>query len=129
MKNTGIIRKVDDLGRVVIPKEIRKNLGIGEGTPLELYVEEGNVILKKYRSSIDEKEEIAKEWAANNSLNFYQTQYRIECTTVYCEAIVHGDRKIGVAKIADGDEFSPLVGMVIANCRATGRKIPKELLE
>lgn len=39
MKATGIIRRVDDLGRVVIPKEIRKNLGIREGEPLEIYTD------------------------------------------------------------------------------------------
>lgn len=39
MKATGIVRRVDDLGRVVIPKEIRKNCGIREGDPLEIYIE------------------------------------------------------------------------------------------
>lgn len=52
MKATGIIRKIDDLGRVVIPKEIRRTLRIREGDPLEIYTDrEGEVILKKY--SID----------------------------------------------------------------------------
>lgn len=49
MKATGIVRKIDDLGRVVIPKEIRKGLRIRIGDPLEIYVEKnGEVILKKY---------------------------------------------------------------------------------
>ena len=49
MKATGIIRKIDDLGRVVIPKEIRRTLRIREGDPLEIYTDrEGEVILKKY---------------------------------------------------------------------------------
>lgn len=48
MKATGIIRRIDDLGRVVIPKEIRRNLRISEGEPLELFVEDGGVIFKKY---------------------------------------------------------------------------------
>lgn len=49
MKATGIVRRIDDLGRIVIPKEIRKNLRIREGDPLEIYVEKnGDIILKKY---------------------------------------------------------------------------------
>lgn len=49
MKATGIVRKIDDLGRVVIPKEIRKNLKIREGDPLEIYIEKtGEIILRKY---------------------------------------------------------------------------------
>ena len=48
MKSTGIIRRVDVLGRVVIPKELRKMLKINEGDPIEIYVERDEVILKKY---------------------------------------------------------------------------------
>lgn len=50
MKATGIVRKVDELGRVVLPKELRDVFNIQEGTPLEVYVgEEGQIILKKYK--------------------------------------------------------------------------------
>lgn len=45
---TGIIRRVDDLGRIVLPKEIRRKLGIGEGTPMEMFVSADSVTLKKY---------------------------------------------------------------------------------
>ena len=49
MKATGIVRRIDDLGRVVIPKEIRRTLRIREGDPLEIFTDrEGEVILKKY---------------------------------------------------------------------------------
>jgi len=48
MKSTGIVRKVDELGRIVIPKELRRTLDIEEGTPLEIYKDEDQVILKKY---------------------------------------------------------------------------------
>ena len=49
MKVTGIVRRIDDLGRVVIPKEIRRTLRIREGDPLEIYTEkDGEVIFKKY---------------------------------------------------------------------------------
>ncbi len=63
MKATGIVRRIDDLGRVVIPKEIRRTLRIREGDPLEIFVDrEGEVILKKY-SPIGELGEFAKEYA------------------------------------------------------------------
>ena len=48
MRSTGIVRRIDDLGRVVIPKEIRRTLKIKEGDPLELYVNDGMVCFKKY---------------------------------------------------------------------------------
>lgn len=50
MKSTGIIRRIDDLGRVVIPKEIRKSFKISEGDPVEIYVESDNIVLKRYDS-------------------------------------------------------------------------------
>ncbi|MFD1849257.1 stage V sporulation protein T [Oceanobacillus bengalensis] len=63
MKATGIVRRIDDLGRVVIPKEIRRTLRIREGDPLEIFVDrEGEVILKKY-SPINELGHFAKEYA------------------------------------------------------------------
>lgn len=56
MKATGIIRRIDDLGRVVIPKEIRRTMGLREGDPLELYVgEEGELILRSYHSEASDK--------------------------------------------------------------------------
>ncbi len=48
MKSTGIVRKVDELGRVVIPIELRRTLGIAEKDALEIYVDEDKIILKKY---------------------------------------------------------------------------------
>jgi len=48
MKSTGIVRKVDELGRVVIPIELRRTLGIGEKDALEIYVDGERIILKKY---------------------------------------------------------------------------------
>ena len=48
MKTTGVVRRIDDLGRIVIPKEIRKNLHIKNGETLEIYLESENIVLKKY---------------------------------------------------------------------------------
>ena len=63
MKATGIVRRIDDLGRVVIPKEIRRTMRIREGDPLEIYTDrEGEVIFKKY-SPIGELASFAAQYA------------------------------------------------------------------
>lgn len=63
MKATGIVRRIDDLGRVVVPKEIRRTLRIREGDPLEIFTDrEGEIILKKY-SPIGELGTFAKQYA------------------------------------------------------------------
>lgn len=57
MKETGIVRRIDDLGRVVIPKEIRRSLKIREGDPLEIFLEKDFVCFKRYSAlnSLDDK--------------------------------------------------------------------------
>ena len=63
MKATGIVRRIDDLGRIVIPKEIRRTLRIKEGDPLEIFTDrQGEVIFKKY-SPISELQSFAAEYA------------------------------------------------------------------
>jgi len=63
MKATGIVRRIDDLGRVVIPKEIRRTMRIREGDPLEIYTDrEGGVIFKKY-SPVNELGDFASQYA------------------------------------------------------------------
>lgn len=63
MKATGIVRRMDDLGRVVIPKEIRRTMRIREGDPLEIYTDvDGEVIFKKY-SPIEEMTPFAEQYA------------------------------------------------------------------
>lgn len=67
MKATGIVRRIDDLGRVVVPKEIRRTLRIREGDPLEIFTDkEGEIILKKY-SPIGEISAFAKQYAESLS--------------------------------------------------------------
>ena len=63
MKATGIVRRIDDLGRVVVPKEIRRTLRIREGDPVEIFTDrEGKIILKKY-SPIGELSTFARQYA------------------------------------------------------------------
>lgn len=77
MKATGIVRRIDDLGRVVIPKEIRRTLRIREGDPLEIFTDkEGEVILKKY-SPIAELGDFATQYAES----LHKTSGHITCIT------------------------------------------------
>ncbi|HOJ09815.1 MAG TPA: stage V sporulation protein T [Clostridiales bacterium] len=77
MKATGIVRRIDDLGRVVIPKEIRKTMRIREGDPLEIFTDrEGEIILKKY-SPIGELGDFATKYAES----LYKTSGHITCIT------------------------------------------------
>lgn len=48
MKSTGVVRRIDELGRIVLPKEIRRTLGIDEKDPLEIFVEEDRIVLTRY---------------------------------------------------------------------------------
>ena len=83
MKATGIVRRIDDLGRVVIPKEIRRTLRIKEGTPLEIFTDrEGEIILKKY-SPIGELSIFAKEYAEALS----QTTGLVACITDHDQVV------------------------------------------
>ena len=50
MKSTGVTRKIDELGRIVLPKELRRTLGIAEKDPIEIFVEGEKIILQKYKS-------------------------------------------------------------------------------
>ena len=86
MKATGIVRRIDDLGRVVVPKEIRRTLRIREGDPLEIFTDrEGEIILKKY-SPIGELSQFAKQYAES-----------IAQTTGHIVAITDKDQFIAVA--------------------------------
>jgi len=77
LKATGVVRRIDDLGRIVIPKEIRRTLHIKEGDPLEIFTDkEGEVILKKY-SPIGELSEFATGYAETLS----RTTGHIACIT------------------------------------------------
>lgn len=107
MKATGIVRRIDDLGRVVIPKEIRRTMRIREGDPLEIYTDrEGEVIFKKY-SPIGELMDFASSYAEAlyKTCNFPVAVCDKDCV-IACAGISKKefmDRKIseGVEKIIE----------------------------
>jgi AbrB family transcriptional regulator (stage V sporulation protein T) len=83
MKATGIVRRIDDLGRVVIPKEIRRTMRLREGEPLEIFIEKaGEVILRKYSPVAD-----LSEYASNYAESFHQASDSI-CVICDRDAVV-----------------------------------------
>ena len=89
MKATGIVRRIDELGRVVIPKEIRRTLRIKEGDPLEIFTDRDELMLKKY-SPIATLEKFSK--ATARSLNDLSGKLAVICDT---DGVLHafGDGK------------------------------------
>lgn len=99
MKATGIIRRIDDLGRVVIPKEVRRNLGLREGDPLEIYTEGRAVCFVKY-SALDDM--AAKVQPIVNGLN----KIDILCALYdNCDCKICGDKN--APDKLEYDDFNP----------------------
>jgi AbrB family transcriptional regulator (stage V sporulation protein T) len=112
MKATGIVRRIDDLGRVVIPKEIRRTLRIREGDPLEIFVDrEGEVILKKY-SPIGELGDFAKEYADS----LYEAIGHIAC-------IADRDNIIAVSGAPKKEFLNKSIGSVVEKVMQDRRSI------
>ena len=93
MKATGIIRRIDDLGRIVIPRDIRKNLGIREGDPLEIYIDEltGSVCFQPYKRNLLE-DLLAMRDRVNNSLYDYKKENSINAAFEKIIEIIGNDR-------------------------------------
>lgn len=118
MKATGIVRRIDDLGRVVIPKEIRRTLRIREGDPLEIFVDrEGEVILKKY-SPIGELGEFAKEYADS-----------LHDTTGHIACIADRDRIIAVSGAPKKEFFEKANGPAVEKVMESRKSVLLENLD
>ena len=112
MKATGIVRRIDDLGRVVIPKEIRRTLRIREGDPLEIFVDrDGEVILKKY-SPIGELGDFAKEYAES-----------LFEGTNHITLITDRDTIIAVAGASKKELLDKQVGSVLESCMENRKRM------
>lgn len=133
MKNSGIIRRIDDLGRIVIPKEIRRNLRIKEGMPIEIMVDEnGNIILTPYLT----KAEKLKSWMDtiltimdrdSCSIKFFSHGSAIVC--IREPDFQSFSETVGVAVCSPNDNYNETIGKCIAYCRAADISIPDFLFE
>ena len=93
MKATGIVRRVDDLGRVVIPKDIRRAIGIREGEPLEIFIEgEDTVCFRKYKNNLSDAVEHLRERIENCCDDLtYGTLMRIDALLEEVQELVKGE--------------------------------------
>lgn len=126
MKATGIVRRIDDIGRVCIPKEIRNSLGLKANDTMDIYVEKdedcSRVIFEKYEP-LDEAAEQAKKAAAfvrtqvqeHERITFY---FNGEFTT--CNIWDNCVGTEGIAVCSPDDIFDPNIGMAVALCHAHG---------
>lgn len=121
MRATGIVRRIDDLGRVVIPKEIRKYLRIQEGDPMEVqYNRNGEIILRPYKKSW---EECALEWYESYEKLLSRCYFRFESDYTFCIANHYNTNeteRAGFAKRFCKDEYNPRIGKVAAYANAMG---------
>ena len=127
MKATGIVRRIDDLGRVVIPKEIRRTMRIREGDPLEIYTDtDGEVIFKKY-SPIGELSNLTAQYAevlykgANLPVVITDRDRVISCSGISKKEVM--DRRVSAAlegimekrsgfiSSQDGEHLRPVEGL------------------
>ena len=129
MKATGIVRRIDDLGRVVIPKELRKKFNIREGDALEIFTTDEGIVFAPYDNHVD-KETFATNWLRKykDALKNSCAKFSVDGGVTTCEVISsERNRRTGVATCDPRDDFSPAIGMVISYCRAVGCLIPNEL--
>ena len=93
MKATGIIRRVDDLGRIVIPKDIRRTIGIHEGEPLEIFIEgDDTVCFRKYKNNLSDAVVHLREQIENCGDDLtYATLMRIDALLEEVQELVKGE--------------------------------------
>lgn len=123
MANYGIVRRIDDLGRIVIPKEIRRNMGLNDGDALEITYNNGTVSIRKYKKSF---EQCAIDWFNNhqveiNSVNFFFKEDYTFCYTRF----PYTPTRAGFAKCFKDDAWDHRIGKVAAYARAMGRNLNK----
>ena len=123
MANNGIVRRIDDLGRVTIPKEIRRNMGLNDGDALEITYTNGTVSIRKYKKSF---EQCAIEWFNSHQYEMNNTYFRIEGEYTFCITRFIGELpRAGYAKRFKDDAWDHRIGRVAAYARAMGRNLNK----
>ena len=126
MKATGIIRRIDDLGRIVIPKEIRRNMGLKDGDMLEIITNYNGkeIVIRPYTKSW---EDTVIEWWENNRNEVYRySNFSYECEYTFCVVRRPNDiTRAGYAKKFYSDRNDNRIAQVAAYARAIGTPINK----
>ena len=113
MKATGIVRRIDDLGRIVIPKEIRRNIGLREGDPMELFLEDNCVCLKKYSPSEEDLALECRKYIAKMN-TFIQSVISVDDTTI----VVFTCGKVATVKRNKNDTYDMNITLCYAFAQA-----------
>ena len=133
MKNFGIIRRIDDLGRIVIPKEIRRNLRVKEGTPIEITINEnGNIILTPYLTKAEKLDRWMDTVLTTMDRDSDEAEFYFHGSAIVCvreEGHRFSSDSVGIAVCSPNDNYDENVGKCIAYCRAADIPIPDFLFE
>ena len=113
MKATGIVRRLDDLGRIVIPKEIRRNIGLREGDAMEIFLEDNRICLEKYGIS-EEDLAIRCHRYISSMGDYIRTINFIDGATV----VLFADGAIATVKKHDADDFDMNIALCYAFAKA-----------
>lgn len=133
MKNLGIIRRIDDLGRIVIPKEIRRKLRIKEGMPIEITVDENeNIVLTPYMTKAEKLESWVDTILTIMDRDLCQIGFYFHGSATVCvreQSYQTFSDTVGIAVCSPNDNYNETIGRCIAYCRAADISIPDFLFE
>ena len=123
MRAIGIVRRIDDLGRIAIPKEIRNALGLETGEQVELYTNKnGEIILKKYKKSWEDT--VIEWWEKHRDEVYRYSNFSYECEYTFCVVRRPNDiTRAGYAKKFYSDRNDSRIAQVAAYARAIGEPI------
>lgn len=133
MKNSDIIRRIDDLGRIVIPKEICRNSRVKEGTPIEIAIDEnGNIILTPYLTKAEKLNRWMDTVLTTMDKDLDEVKFYFHGSAIVCvreEGYKFSSDGVGIAVCSPNDNYDENVGKCIAYCRAADIPIPDFLFE
>ncbi len=129
MKATGVVRRIDDLNRIIIPKGIYRDLEIKPGALLEIFTTDEGILLKPYKPKLKSNAEIAEKWLIDykDMMEIYSARFNIDGNIVTCEVIKDNERKTGMATCNSCDTFNPAIGMMLAFSRVLNLTLPFDL--
>lgn len=132
MKNSGIIRRID-LGRIIIPKEIRRSLQIKEGTPFEIAISEnGSIILTPYLTKAEKLDKWVNTVLTAMVTDLCETEFYFRGSAIVCvreQSWQTSSNTIGIAVCSPNDNYDETIGKCIAYCRAANMSIPDFLFK
>ena len=124
MAPNGIVRRIDDLGRVTIPKEIRRNMKLNDGDALEIgYNNNGTITIRKYKKSF---EQCAIDWFNAHQFDMNNCYFHVQGEYTFCIVHILGMlSRGGYAKRFKNDSWDHRIGRVAAYARAMGHNLNK----